>query len=555
MRTRIAIALLVGTAGFARAEAPAAKDATARIERIALFKNGLGYVTSVATLPDQARTVRFGQLPVPSYGTFWVGHGEGVRLRGLVTGLEQVDEPSAVQGVGQLLRLNAGRKVVLRTGPAEKDVVEGVVLKGEAPGRSPEPPGSYAMGVRRPPNRYGHPVEPPDAAVVLVRTEQGIVALNPGVIQRVDFDGGDVASVATRTEQRPSIRMELDKPAGGERVAISYLARGITWVPGYRIDLSDAKTARFSAQAQVINELADLDAVQLELVTGYPNIQFAELPNPVAMSQSLAEFLKSLAAGRAEGGEGGLMQQQALQFNNAYAFERSPLPEYSTAVAGATAEDLFLYPVPKFSLKQGETATVPLFTADMPYRHLYTWRIGDQLDGSENNRRGPRNAEGRVAEEVWHVCRFVNAAKMPLTTAAAEFVKDGQFTGQDTCYYTGAGCEGTIRINRAMNLQAEQAEVEVERKRNAANFHGYSHDLVKLTGELKLHSGLDQVASVEITKELSGEVLDKAPDVKDVQTARGLKQVNPRHVLTWNIEVKPGEEKKLAYSYQIYIRN
>ena len=89
-----------------------------------------------------------------------------------------------------------------------------------------------------------------------------------------------------------------------------------------------------------------------------------------------------------------------------------------------------------------------------------------------------------------------------------------------------------------------QAEVEVERKRNAANFYGYGYDLVKLTGELKVRNRLDKPINLEITKELSGEVLDKSDSAQDVQTARGLKQVNPKHVLTWTLELKPDEERK-----------
>jgi len=350
--------------------------------------------------------------------------------------------------------------------------------------------------------------------------------------------------------------MELDKPAGGEKIGVSFLARGITWVPGYRIDLSDEKTARFSAQAQLINEMADLQDVKVELVTGFPNIQFADLPNPAAMSQDLANFLKSLATGRVEGGDSGgyMMQQQALAFGNnsvnTYSYDASPLPSYSVATNGETAEDLFLYPLPKVSLKKGETATVPLFTADMPYKHLYTWKIADQLDGDNRPQRG----DGKSAEEVWHICRLVNAAKMPLTTAVAEFVKDGQFVGQDTCFFTAAGAEASIRINRAMNVQAEQAEVEVERKRNAATFRGSGYDLVKLTGELKIRNRLDKSIAVEITKELSGEVLEKSENAKDVQTAKGLKQINPKHMLTWMTDLKAGAERKITYSYQLYIR-
>jgi hypothetical protein len=547
------ITLALASATFAAAAADT--KAVPRIERLALFKNGLGHATATATLPANTTTVRIGQLPVPSYGTFWIGYPKEVKIRSVTTAMETVDELVPVSAVDQLLRLNPGRKVVLHLSGAtagQQGVVAGVVQPLAVPPVAAEPPSPYFMDFRRPPERpyyYGYP-SGPQSGIVLVKTDNGMVALSPGAVQWADFEGGEPLCVTTNQPKRPAIRLELEKAAGGEKVSVAYLARGITWVPSYRIDLSDEKNARFSAQAQIINEMADLQEVYVDLVTGFPNIQFAELPNPVAMSQSLADFLKSLATGRAEGGDRShMMQQQAITVN-AFAYDNAPLPTYSTAASGQTAEDLFLYPLPKVSLKKGETATIPLFTADMPYRHLYTWKIGDQLDGDSSRPRG----DGKSAEEVWHVCRVVNAAKMPLTTAVAEFVKDGQFVGQDTCFYTATGAEASIRINRAMNVQAEQAEVEVERKRNAANFYGYGHDLVKLTGELKIRNRLDKAIDLEITKELSGEVLEKSGEAKDVPTARGLKQVNPKHVLTWMSALKAGEELRITYSYQLYIR-
>ena len=532
------------------------RDAVPSIERLALFKNGLGYATAMAKLPDHASTIRLGQLPVPCYGTFWLAYPKTVKVRSLVTAMETVDETATASSLDQLLRLNPGRKVLIHMAAAPgvaEVVLEGVVKPTVQP-EAPEPPSPYFMDFRRPVDRgyaYGYP-PPSQNGVVLLQTDKGLVALSPGSIQRVDFGVGEPVCVTTNQQKRPAIRMELEKPAGGENVEVSFLARGITWVPSYRIDLSDEKTARFSAQAQIINELADLQDAHVDLVTGFPNIQFPELPNPVAMSQNLAEFLRSLAAGRAEGGDRGyMMQQRALTFNSNYApYDNALLPSYAISTNGQTAEDLFLYPLPRVSLKKGETATLPLFSAEMPYRHLYTWKIGDHLDGDPARPRG----DGRSAEEVWHTCRLVNAARMPLTTAAAEFVKDGQFVGQDTCFYTAAGAEASIRINRAMNVQADEAEIEIERKRNAANFYGYGYDLVKLTGELKARNRLDKPINLEITKELSGEVLDKSDSAQDVQTARGLKQVNPKHVLTWTLELKPAEERKIAYSYQLYVR-
>jgi hypothetical protein len=51
----------------------AGTNTVVKIERLALFKNGLGFATATATLPERTTSVRLGQLPVPSYGTFWVG--------------------------------------------------------------------------------------------------------------------------------------------------------------------------------------------------------------------------------------------------------------------------------------------------------------------------------------------------------------------------------------------------------------------------------------------------------------------------------------------------
>lgn len=99
-----------------------------------------------------------------------------------------------------------------------------------------------------------------------------------------------------------------------------------------------------------------------------------------------------------------------------------------------------------------------------------------------------------------------------------------------------------------------ERELGVERKRNAASFYGWSYDLVKLTGELKVQNRLEKTIELEITKELSGEVLESSGKPSDVQTARGLKQVNPKHQLTWTLKLPAGEEQKATYSYQLYIR-
>jgi hypothetical protein len=101
---------------------------------------------------------------------------------------------------------------------------------------------------------------------------------------------------------------------------------------------------------------------------------------------------------------------------------------------------------------------------------------------------------------------------------------------------------------------AEQTEIEVERQRDAAVFHGYRYDLVKVKGQLNISNRLDKSINIEIAKELSGEVLESSPKSKDVKTAKGLKQVNEKHLLTWELELKAGSKTEIIYQYQVYIR-
>ncbi len=525
-----------------------------KIEKLALFKNGLGFVISGGELPRDAQTVRIGQLPVPTLGTFWVGYPKDVKVQNLVTSMEDLETEDPVESIGQLVQLNAGRKVVLHM--SDRDI-EGTVLAGTVPKENRRAPSPYFMSPRNP--GYPYPAAGAVGNVLMIKTEKGIVALSPGSIIRAEFGDSEPVSIIRHKQKCPVIWMNLERQASGEKITVSYLARGVTWVPGYLIDLSDPKTARFSAHAVVINEMVDLNDVKLQLVTGFPNIKFSGILNPVAKSQSLAEFLQALTGSGGGGGSADYrMMQQAVMVNSPSVFDMEAsavAPGYSTAAQGEAAEDLYFYPAKNITLKKDETAWLPLFTAEMPYKHIYTWKIRDFVDNEDHYRAERESQNPKPGEEIWHSCRLTNTLNMPLTTAAAQFITNDELTGQDVCYYTAPKAETTIRINKALNLVAEQAETEVDRKRDASVIHGYHYDLVKVQGELRIRNRLAKQVSVEVTKELSGEVLEKGPNSTDTKTAEGLKKVNPKHILTWSIELKPDEDRKISYTYQVYIRD
>ncbi len=205
------------------------------------------------------------------------------------------------------------------------------------------------------------------------------------------------------------------------------------------------------------------------------------------------------------------------------------------------------------TLKRGERGYYPLFTAEVPYEHVYEWKIGDTLD--EQDRYGNRDQREPEADEIWHSIRLTNAGSVPWTTAPAMTMQEGQILGQDLIHYTSVGAKTTVRITKAVDIKAEHAESEVDRKRNAAVFYGSSYDLVDVRGTLKATNYKDKRLTMTISKELSGEMVQSTPEARVERTAKGLKKVNPKSILTWELPVDPRGRVEIEYSYRVYVRD
>ena len=73
-------------------------------------------------------------------------------------------------------------------------------------------------------------------------------------------------------------------------------------------------------------------------------------------------------------------------------------------------------------------------------------------------------------------------------------------------------------------------------------------------GRLKATSFKDKRVTLTISKELSGEVVESAPAARIEQTAKGLRKVNPKSVLSWEIPIEPRGEAEITYAYRVYVR-
>ncbi len=534
----------------AGAAEPAGPLQTLEIRQLSLFKNGLGFFVGQVTCPETETSLQIALPVAPSHGTLWISYPSDLPLAGIVAG--QVDSVESVEAITieEMLRANVGRKVRLMV--QDKEITGRITHI--ARDRGPLAPNPYGPG--RDPAEYAHgrPWQLP--GLITLETDAGELSLNPATVTQMTVLDGPANRRLAGQGKSAILRVRLKSPASGQKLTVSYLAKGVTWAPSYMVDISDEQNVLLSAKALIVNDACEIRNVDAHLVTGFPHLQFADVVSPIALKQNLAQFLQALSRGASERGRADVLSNVMTQ-RVAYPgmADQAAMPAYGAAEAGIVAEDLFLYPAGRLDLDRNEVAYVPLFTETVPCKHIYQWDIPDTA-GKEGDYPPLSRPGGPVGgeEEVWHSLRLTNTTRVPWTTAPGETVKDGAILGQDTLPFTPGGSAATLRITRAVGVRAEQRELEIDRKREAVQMYGYRYELITVRGELSISNSQSKRIDMEITKTLSGEVKSSDPQARIDKLAAGLQRMNGLVKLTWNLQLNPKEKKDLSYTYDVYVR-
>ncbi len=519
------------------APAQAVPVVSTRVRSAALFKNGLAFTRRTGVLVPGAIEQRLDALPVPAHGSFWIATDPaGVRLVAARARNTTLAERKPALDLTQILRANVGRKLSFFLG--EKDIVVGTLLA------MPEPPGGEVDPDPRP---YGYR-PPPAGALMIVETEEhATIALDPHDVRRVVAAAGALELEYGRTRAASELALTLAAPAAaGSALELCYLEHGLSWAPSYSIELGDDGKALLSAQAEVFDEVEDLSGATLHFVTGFPNLAFAHVVDPIALQGDLDAFLAAL-------GEGPLRstpQVASQAFSNVLEARSSArFPVNGPPPEGSALEDLFFYEVKDVALARGERGLFPLFTARVAAESYFAWDVPDSLDGSTRD----RNAEPRTPE-IWHCVRLANDSGLPWTSAPAMSLKAGRLLGQDTLAYTAVGAKARVRITRAVDVQGDASEVEVSRERNAAQFQGWSWDRVHVRGDLRVTNYKREAVQLEIEKRLHGEVQETPVGASLESELDGLSSVNPSRRIRWKLAVDAGRTASLGYEYTLFVR-
>lgn len=526
-------------AAAARSETPV--DPT--IDGVELFKNGLAVVRASFPAPA-AGDYLWNEAPRAVHGTFWVESDMPVETRGgLKTEREVADGESAS---GDLQRDLAGHEVVVHFKSGEQ--ITGKVWT--LPDPAPEPPDVpepardlFASPSRQPAQRTLKPQQPSTTgSFLVVETGDGQrQLLDRSLIARIETGAG--FAPRTRWVEKPTLRFKVaDAGDPQRRIRVSWLAHGLSWAPSYLVELGDNGRMEIEQAAVIRNELLDLNATEIGLISGFPHIRFDEVDSLLWGGTTLDSFFSQL---------GGPTNRPTFAIASNVAYQSSspsPLPDLSEP--GASGDDLHIEPIGPRDLARGESLSLPVARKSTDFERVVEWTVPD-----------PRNARGRYQtgaddddrDEPWDAISFRNPFAFPMTTAPAMIRDDGHFRGQTRSDWVNPGQTTCLRVTKALSIRADYTEIEEEDGREIVYIAGDDYQRTNVKGTLKLHNSRGEAVRMNVTAEFSGELLEAGRDPEKSLRTEGVSSVNPRRELKWTFDLGAGESTEISYRYSVLV--
>lgn len=488
-----------------------------KIVEATLFKNGYSVIRREAKIPDNGELV-VEAPPEAVLGTFWLQAEDG-KLLSATTGYRTVSTNREPRSLDEVLSLAKNQEVTIWAAAYADQPKE---LRGKFEFVSNDVIGFRETG------------------------QSTVTVMSRHSINRVRIES-TAKLLVPDNEQQAVLKISGLR---GTKVHIVTMQKGLGWAPAYHITIDDSGKLDLVARGVIMSDNVAFKDLTVQLVTGFPNLPFLGQVDPMSIAPVIRQVISSapMQMGGAYGGGMGGARREA-QFANMASDGFSGIS--SESVSGFAAEDLFLYPQNKITIAPNERVYRQLFRTQSDYTHVYTIQLPLTIDQNGNSTRNDQ-----VKPEAWHVLKFKNSAKLPLTTGPAIVMKNGSMIGQDTLTYTSVDQDVRVKVAKALEISARNAEEEISRERGFIkdNFGNPRFDRITIQGKIEIYSRMAKAVRIEASKDLYGTVVKSSERSVTEQEPGAIFDQNPKSTIKWEIDAKPGEKTVLTYQYTLMQR-
>ena len=128
---------------------------------------------------------------------------------------------------------------------------------------------------------------------------------------------------------------------------------------------------------------------------------------------------------------------------------------------------------------------------------------------------------------------------------------------QDMIKYTSVTGVSFVKITIATDIQVTDNDIEVKRERNKYKKNGYKYDLVTIRAEVNVKNYKNKAVKLELKRSILGKLLRSDHKWNNYKKLNGVqyRSVNPSNEVSWKLNLKANEEKKIKYVYTVYLNN
>ena len=564
-RTRFVAGAALGVAMLT--VSPFAQELELQTERVVIFKDGTALVVKKASaVPDSEGRVYTEEVPeAAALGCFWAAiDGEapgdarvGTMRAEFVEEVTSPEDPIAVRSIQELLEANVGRDVRVRLktsdGPEVSGTIKEVLVAAGLLVLVKEPVGADQGGVTALPISDVHAV----LATELITVRDG--------------------DATTATKKRLTLELKsADGPlVSGEPVDLRlfYFTPGLRWIPTYRLTGDLDTTGRLNLQAELLNELEDLEGARVDLVVGVPNFRFGKVISPLSLEREMRNALNQAAPNLMNLNNGNFFSN--AMFSQVGGDFGAPPPPVATGASvtdiapelGSTGEqDLFVYHAGIVDLKKGARATLPIWDSHVPIDHLYTYDLdlvrGNGFETYNRDRNTGTTSPLKLANNpIWHQYRILNETSFPWTTGPALLMKGLIPLGQELLTYTPRGGEVLVPVTVAVDVRASYEEEILARDENVVSRNGHSYDRITKRMKITVQSYREVASRTRVGISMGGEVFSASDDGRillgepnrDDWSNNNLfnHALNPHSNVTFEVDLEAGESHTFEIEFTL----
>lgn len=560
-----------GSAGTIAAGSKASEEpVNAPVVKLQLFKNGFGFVTREIAARDWNEPLVLNPMVTPRHGTLWFDPADTTVRR---TTRERVvteqsaadkDAPGYRPDWSSMTDVYEWKQVTLKLkdGPELFGVVVG--NQNPQPTEQPQPVeiiDSLSSAYRSSSSiRYssGPSKSPFGAGFLTIRTADGdYITVRQDDVARIRAasmsDGKLPVPKKTVTEEIQVV--EAPKTHLGP-VRMRYLSDGVTWSPFYRVDLGDDGRLAINASATILNDLETFENVEVELISGFPNMAFASSLSALSKGMTFQNFLNNLANPNSpsylRSGVAGNIMSQSVFSNSAPRYDDVQTAISQPSLWSTSGMDSMQYKsAGKLTMKKGDVLQLPIASGSADYEEITTWTA--PMD--------KKYSFGESAEDTtpWDCVRFRNPFDFALTTAPYEIERNGEVLGQSTGTWFGAGDPATVRITKSMAVSGTMTQTESgNQNRYYTETRGiseYRYRNPDVTANIVLANRGPKEVKMSVESTFFGELIEadgepaKIPQLTDNRTR------NPKTKLVWEVSVPASGRIELNYTYKVILDN